>query len=96
MENYIKEIIDVCKLPFGEIYNEFKVIQIGEGVIYICNYKKIIDYSPQKIVLKVKNNTLEIAGSDMFISQINKGEIIIKGCIQSCGLGVIHEKKNKQ
>lgn len=93
MENFISEISKICKLPFDELGKAFKIIQIDSKGIYVCNFKKIIDYSREKVVLKVTNNTLEILGSDLVISQLNKGEIIISGSIYSCGLGSINEKK---
>jgi len=93
MENYIREMVDICKLPFKEINNDFKVVQIGRSVIYISNYKKIIDYSDNKIVLKIKGNTLEIEGCSLQISQMNKNEIIIKGVINKFGMGIIDEEK---
>jgi len=93
MENYIKEVVEICKLPFEEIGKDYKVILIGGKAIYICNYKKIIDYSLNKVVLKITNNTLEISGDNLEINQINKGEIIISGKIYSFGLGVVGEKK---
>ena len=41
----------------------------------------------EKIILKTKKECLEINGNDLIISQINKGEIIIKGNIISFGFG---------
>lgn len=96
MDNFIQELVEICKLPFSEIKNDFKVIQLGRYAIYVCNYKKIIDYSINKIILKVQKGTLEILGNELYISQINKGEIIVKGDIQSFGVGVIDEKKKKK
>ena len=93
MNNYIKELITICKLPFNEIVEDFKVIQLSNKVIYVSNYKKIIDYTSKHLVLKVKNNTLEIAGDNLFLSQINRSEIIVKGLIYSFRLGVLNEKK---
>lgn len=97
MNNYIKELASICKLPFNEISRDFKIIQLGSKSIYVSNYIKIIDYSTEKLVLKVKNNTLEIVGSNLFISQIDKSEIVVKGNINSSslGAGVINEKKSK-
>lgn len=94
MNNYIKELASICKLPFNEISKDFKVIQLGTKSIYVSNYIKIIDYSTEKLVLKVKNNSLEIIGTDLFISQINKSEIVVKGNINSfsLGMGVANEK----
>lgn len=96
MENYIKEMIEICKLPFGEISGDFKVIQLGTRAIYVCNYKKIIDYSVERVVLKLNKGTLEIIGRDLYISQINKGEILIKGYIQAFGVEVADDKKKKK
>ncbi len=92
MENYLNELSNICKLPFGDVCNNFKVIWFGKDGIYISNFKKLIDYSCKKIVLKITNNTLEVSGENLTISQINKGEIVVTGKIQSIGLGVIDEK----
>jgi len=93
MDNFFNEIINICKLPFEEVSNDYKVLLIAGKSIYISNYKKIIDYSDSKVILKIKNNTLEIIGENMEIVQINKGEILINGKIFSFGLGVKSEKK---
>lgn len=93
MENFIQEIIQVCKLPFNELIQDYKIIQLGNRAIYISNFKKVIDYSIEKIVLKLKKGVLEVIGRDLYICQINSGEIIIKGCIESFGMGVNHENK---
>ena len=94
MNNFFREIVSVAKLPFNEILKDFKVIMISNKVIYVSNYIKILDYSTQKIILKVHNNILEIQGDDLFISQINKSEIVIKGIIDAYFLGV-NNAKNK-
>jgi sporulation protein YqfC len=93
MNNYIKELISICKLPFNEIIDDFKIVQISSKVIYVSNYKKIIDYTNTHLVLKVKNNTIEIEGENLFLSQINKSEIVVKGTIISIKLGMKNEKK---
>lgn len=91
MDNYISELVSICKLPYDEILKDYKVIMLGDSAIYICNFKKIIDYSQTKVVLKTKKNSLEICGSNLKINQINKGEIIISGKIFSCEVGVKSE-----
>ena len=94
MNNFFKEIVGIAKLPFNEILKDFKVIMISNKVIYVSNYIKILDYSTEKVVLKVHNNILEIQGDNLFISQINKSEIVIKGIIDAYFLGV-NDAKNK-
>lgn len=92
MDNLISEIVDICKLPLDETINKFKIIQIGNGVIYVSNYIKLLDYTLDKIALKVKDGVLEIVGENMVIKQINKKEILISGVIYNCGQGVKNAK----
>ena len=92
MNNYISELSSICKLPMELIDKNFKLIWFGAMGLYIANYKKIIDYNCERIVLKITNNTLEIVGNDLEISLINKGEILIKGKVNSISLGVVDEK----
>ncbi len=93
MDNYISELASICKLPFEEITKNFKLIWFGTSGLYVANYKKILDYNREKVVLKIINNTIEITGQSLIISLINKGEILIKGSINSISLGVFNEKK---
>ena len=93
MDNFIKEISNVAKLPFNEIFKDFKLMMISNRALYVSNYIKILDYSDEKLTLKVYKNILEITGKDLYISQINKNEIIIKGIIFSCSLGGNNEGK---
>ena len=85
---------NICKLPFEQISKSFKLIWFGVNGLYISNFKKIIDYRKEMIVLKISNNTLEISGNDLNISLINKGEILITGNITQISLGVKNERKD--
>lgn len=91
----MKELSKICKLPFEEITKSFKLIWFGLSGLYISNFKKIIDYRREFVVLKIPNNTIEIAGQNLEISLINKGELVISGNIEKVALGVSNEKKNK-
>ena len=92
MQNYINEIAGICKLPFSEISNKFKIIQIGEGIVYVTNYIKVIDYGEYKVSLKVKNGILDIVGECLRLEHIDKNEIIITGKIYSSCMGCSYEK----
>ena len=92
MINYIREIVGVCKLPFDEIIKEYKIIQLGNRIIYISNFIKIIDYSDERLVLKVKNGLLEIKANNLKIQHLNKGEIVLKGKIYSYSLEMVNEE----
>lgn len=91
----MKELSKICKLPFEEISKSFKLIWFGLSGLYVSNFKKIIDYRREFVVLKIPNNTIEIAGQNLEISLINKGELVISGNIEKVALGVSNEKKNK-
>ena len=93
MENYIREVLELCKLPYNEISKEYKVSCVGGKYVHITNFKKIIDYTDTKIVLKLSKKIKEIVGENLEIKQLNKGEIIIIGIINFFDLGGMHENK---
>lgn len=87
MDNYFKEIIKICGLPFNEVLKDVKVILIGGKVLYVSNYKKIITYSKESIDLRVKGDIVHILGEDLTIKQLDKNEIIIFGKIGGVTVG---------
>lgn len=96
MDNYIEELVGIARLPFNEIMKDVKVILVSNKIMYVCNYIKILDYSKERLVIKIPKNTLEVSGEDLYISQINKGEIVIKGKIFNFGFGDVINEKNKK
>lgn len=95
MDNYFNEIIGAVKLPFNEINKDTKIMLVGNKVLYVSNYIKILDYSTERIVVKVYKNILEILGQNISISQINKREMIIKGTLNVIQYSEGNNEKNK-
>lgn len=95
MDNYFNEIIGAVKLPFNEINKDTKIMLVGNKVLYVSNYIKILDYSTERIVVKVYKNILEILGQNISISQINKREMIIKGTLNAIQYSEGNNEKNK-
>ncbi|MBE5736404.1 MAG: hypothetical protein E7356_03505 [Clostridiales bacterium] len=95
MNNFIQEIVDTCKLPFGEISKDFKIIWIGIGSLYICNYRKLVDYNTDRIVISTAYGAIEVVGDNLVLRQINKGEMIVSGEIISISRGGVNGKKEK-
>lgn len=94
MDNYDEELLNVAKLPFNEITSDYKIIMLSNKVLYLCNFIKILDYSDTKIAIKVKRNkSLTILGKNLYICQINKREIVIKGDIDICDFGAGNGEK---
>ncbi len=81
MENYIKELADICGLPFGEVTKDTKVIMLGTKMVYVGNYRKLLTYGEEKIDLRIKKDILHISGENMKIAQMDKGEIVVVGKI---------------
>ena len=44
MNNLIEELLDIVKLPFNEISNDFKLVILSNKVLNISNFLKILDY----------------------------------------------------
>ena len=94
MNNLINEMVNICGLPYSEVNKYPKIVQIGNKLIYINNFLRIIDYSSTRLLLKIKNNFFEILGEDFEIKQLNKGEILVTGNILSSSFGALYGKKN--
>lgn len=59
---------------------EYKII-IKENYLNIINYDEIIDFSLQKISVKIKEKVLVIEGTNLVISKMLEQEVLITGNI---------------
>lgn len=87
MSVFVDEVAKVVGLPLNEIQNDYKITNVGGKVIRISGYQKIILYTKEKLVLKVKGDTLIVEGKNMIISEMEGKEIAISGNIQRTYLG---------
>ncbi len=93
MDNFVGELTEIAKLPFNEIYRDFKLIFLSNKIVYLSNFVKVLNYSYEKIDIRVnKNKCISFSGKDLQICQINRGEIIIKGVFAICDFGENNEK----
>lgn len=67
------------------LYDKEYFINIYKGFIYVFNYRKLISLESAKIVLEMDDFSLEILGSELFITKMSANEILIKGNIKSVG-----------
>lgn len=68
----------------GEIARDTPVLYaLGQKELKIQNYKKILHYSPEEMVLLLKNQRLVISGDHLNIGYFNEDEICIRGHIIS-------------
>lgn len=60
--------------------NNFK-INLTDKYINIINYDEIIDFSPNKISIKVNNKKIIIEGYNLLIKRMENNEVLITGAI---------------
>ncbi len=85
MFGFVNELSQITGLPFDEISGGCNINWRGR-MVYISNFIKILSYSEEKILLKIKNNVLTIAGQNLVIAQLSPKEIVLKGDILSLAL----------
>lgn len=79
MQGFLNEISTLTEIPFDYLSGNFKITILSFDVVYISNFIKILSYSNEQVTLKVKNNTLNIYGENISISQLSPKELILKG-----------------
>ncbi|MBE5812598.1 MAG: sporulation protein YqfC [Clostridiales bacterium] len=83
LKNRFNEITDISEeLTMGLA----KIIILGNQECMIENYKGIIQYENQKIILKTINGIVSVEGNDLCINEIGEGEMLIRGKITSLTL----------
>lgn len=62
--------------------NEYRYYNIGGKAVYIENFIKIIAFSKEEIILKLKKGMFKVIGSELKIVELNKGSMLISGSIK--------------
>ena len=78
MSRFVNEICEMAGLSYGEVSNSIKVYWWKNTVI-INNFKKMLTYQSDKVVLASKDNKLSVEGENIKILQFSKDEIILSG-----------------
>lgn len=77
MNNFISEIVNNNDLMLA---NEFRFTYCAK-TLWVANYIKIITFTPEKIVLKIKGDLFMVEGEKLKISTMEKHSIIVNGNI---------------
>lgn len=64
------------------LYDKNYFITIFEDKLHVYRYIDLVKLTSEEIVLSLETFKLFIIGEDLIISQMNKEEIIIRGCIK--------------
>ena len=66
----------------NNIYDKQEKITIIESKININNYEDILLIDPDKVIIKTKNKTIKISGSNLAITKLLNKEVLIEGVIE--------------
>ena len=75
------KIIDTCQLPKDVLMGAAIISMTGNTDLLIENFKNIIKYQPDTLILQCKKNQLHIAGKNLTIEFYTDEEIKITGYI---------------
>lgn len=93
---FLDEIGKITKLPYDEIFNEYKITNIGGKILHVQNFLKLQSFSKELIVLKIKKNEINIAGSNLKISQLSSKSIYVSGNIAKTYLSNLPNSEVKE
>ena len=68
------------------LYDKKYFISIYDSYIHVFNYKELDSLTSKLIILKMDEFNLEIKGDNLFITKMEKREILIKGNIMNVGM----------
>lgn len=83
----IQELSNITKLPIDELTKGYSIQILSGKAMNISNYKKILIYTMNRLVLSTNSGTVEVIGENIKISELDSGTITIKGKINSLSLG---------
>ena len=79
--NISNKIINACQLPKDVLLGASIISMTGNTDLLVENFKCIIKYQPDIIILQCKKNQLQITGKNLNIEFYTNEEIKIKGYI---------------
>lgn len=80
MINFLVEMQQKFKLPFGEDFGQFKIIYIDSGA-YIEGHRGIDFLSSEQISFKLKKGRISFFGNDLVIKQLEVDCAAVSGRI---------------
>ncbi len=76
-----KGLTDGLDLPNEIILNVPLITIVGRSKIVIENFKNIVQYSNEIVKINTSCGIFKIVGKDIFLKELNKNKIYIKGTI---------------
>ena len=80
--NLSTKIIDTCQLPKDVLLGASIISMTGNTDILIENFKNIIKYQTDFLLIQCKRNRIQIQGKNLQLEQYTKEELKVRGTIQ--------------
>ena len=77
-----KGLTEGIELPNEIVLNIPLTTIIGKNKIVIENFKNIVQYSNENIKVNTSCGIFEIVGKSLFLKELNKNKILIKGILK--------------
>ena len=92
MYGFLKEIGEVAGVPLEVVGASFKVCMLGENIVHVSNFSKILVYLENEVSFRVKGGVLKVVGESLCIAQLSPKEIVLKGKVST----ILFEKSGKR
>lgn len=76
-------VVESLKLPKDSLLGASIITVTGENDIFVENYKGILQYSDDLILLQGKNRKIELKGKNLTISYYTNEDMKIRGMIET-------------
>lgn len=70
-------------LPSDLLIGEFRLEIRGRNIVIINGCKRILEYSPKKMRLAIKESSISVSGERLVCSTYHDGAICVEGYIES-------------
>ncbi len=80
MYNILKELCDIVDVKYEEINSETKIYWY-KNVLVLNEYRKVLTYTRENVLVSTENNRLNIEGENLKINKLSKEELIVSGKI---------------
>lgn len=81
MFSFISEFLNDVDVKSEKTQNNFKFVSFNGEVFYLQNFKDIISFNDEFVVVKLNSGELEICGQKLKINEISQKFICISGKI---------------
>lgn len=77
----VKELSKYLDQDVATLVGELKLTMIGTRAIFVQNFVKLLSYTNERLVFKIKKDIITVLGENFKIVEMGKHEIVVTGNI---------------